>query len=282
MSAGVRAAGFAALLVVVFAAALLAGRVLDPGGGGGGGAHPATTGAAAGHGHGAAAPAGLSAVQDGLRLDVIDTTRITGRTDPLAFRILGDAGQTVRGFDIDQGKRMHVIVVRRDLTHYQHLHPIQTADGTWTTELRLAVPGVYRAFADFSTGAQRHTLGVNLLGPGPYAPEHLPAPAPIARIDGYSVTLRERSGGSLSFLVRRGGREIGDVQPYLGARGHLVSLRSGDLAYEHIHPVADGAGSGTIAFAGATTAPGRYRLFLQFRHGDRIHTAAFTREPASP
>ena len=26
------------------------------------------------------------------------------------------------------------------------------------------------------------------------------------------------------------------MEPYLGAKGHLVALREGDLAYLHIHP----------------------------------------------
>ena len=39
----------------------------------------------------------------------------------------------------------------------------------------------------------------------------------------------------LSFTVTRGGKPI-RTQPYLGAGGHLVALREGDLAYLHVHP----------------------------------------------
>jgi hypothetical protein len=91
------------------------------------------------------------------------------------------------------------------------------------------------------------------------------------------VQLQE-SNGSVRFTVSRGGREVNDLQPYLGARGHLVALREGDLAYLHVHPQ-DGRGS-TIAFATHYPSAGRYRLFLQFKHEGRVHTAAFTREVA--
>jgi hypothetical protein len=50
-------------------------------------------------------------------------------------------------------------------------------------------------------------------------------------------------------------------------------LRAGDLAYAHVHPV----NAHELAFATGDVAPGRYRLFLQFRHADRVHTVAFTR-----
>ena len=63
------------------------------------------------------------------------------------------------------------------------------------------------------------------------------------------------------------------TEPYLGAGGHLVALREGDLAFLHVHPTGDGPD-----FEVEFPTPGRYRLFLQFKHEGRVHTAAFTRE----
>jgi hypothetical protein len=65
---------------------------------------------------------------------------------------------------------------------------------------------------------------------------------------------------------------VDDLQPYLGAKGHLVALREGDLAYLHTHPVGR-----ALRFGVAYPSAGRYRLFVQFRHQDAVHTAAFTR-----
>ena len=63
------------------------------------------------------------------------------------------------------------------------------------------------------------------------------------------------------------------MEPYLGARGHLVALREGDLAFLHVHPDAD-----RLRFTAEFPSAGRYRLFLQFKAGGRVHTAAFTRQ----
>ena len=63
------------------------------------------------------------------------------------------------------------------------------------------------------------------------------------------------------------------MEDYLGAKGHLVALREGDLAFLHVHPDAD-----RLGFMAEFPTAGAYRLFLQFKTGGRVHTAAFTQE----
>jgi hypothetical protein len=81
----------------------------------------------------------------------------------------------------------------------------------------------------------------------------------------------------LTFTVTRAGRPVTDLQPYLEARGHLVALRAGDLAYLHVHPM-ESRERGRIAFAAHYPSAGRYRLFLQFKAAGRVHTAALTQD----
>jgi hypothetical protein len=269
MSAGGRVAAFGALLVAIFALAAAAGGALGPAA-----ADDATTashGAAATHGHGHGVAANTTAAGS-LRLVASTTTFTPGRPARLRFRIVKPGGATLRAFDTEQARRLHLIVVRRDLRRFQHLHPTQAADGSWSTPITLPDAGVYHAFADFTTGGERHTLGTDLYAPGNYAPLALPTPSPTATTDGYSVTLTEPHAGELRFAVSRGGKTGADLQPYRGARGHRVRLRAGDLAYEHVHPLAADA----LAFETGAAQPGLYRLFLQFRHRGAVHTAAFT------
>jgi len=276
MSAGTRVASFGALLVAIFALAIAGGSALDP----------ATEAAEPGH-HAAPAPADTAsadahpgapaapgaAADGGLRLVTQSPTALTpGRRGRLTFRIADAEGATLRDFDTEQARRMHLIVVRRDLRRFQHLHPVQDATGAWSVGLTLPDAGVYHAFADFTTAGARRTLGTDLFAGGRFAPLPLPSPSHRAATDGYDVALRD-DGDELRFTVGRGGVLIAAPQPYLGARGHLVMLRAGDLAYEHAHPLGD-----QLAFDVGDAAPGRYRLFLQFRHGGRVHTAALTHE----
>ena len=100
----------------------------------------------------------------------------------------------------------------------------------------------------------------------------IPAPADTVTTGGLKVTLRPR-GGELAFTVTRDGRPV-PVDDYLGAKGHLVALREGDLAFVHVHPDAD-----RLRFMARFPTPGAYRLFLQFKTDDgRLHTATFTQE----
>lgn len=264
MSAAARVASFGALLVAIAALAALAGRALDP----------ATE--AAEHAAGAHHPAPAAATAARLRIVAQSSTILTpGRRGRLAFRIVDERNATLRDFEVEQARRMHLIVVRRDLHRFQHLHPVQDATGAWSTRLTLPEAGVYHAFADFRSGGERRTLGLDLFAGGRFEPLALPPAADRAQVEGYEVALIAPAGDHrrLRFEVSRDGAPVDDLQPYLGAGGHLVMLRAGDLAYEHVHPL----GAEQLAFATDAVAPGTYRLFFQFRHAGRVRTAAFTR-----
>jgi hypothetical protein len=288
VSVAPKVAGFAGALALLFGAGALAGGVVDP-------SAPraketdavaemhaketdAMAGMRASGPHEKAMPVrGLAVAENGLRLVVATPAFERGRTAQLRFRIVDERGSTVRDFDTEHTKRMHLIVVRRDLTGFQHLHPVQDARGEWTTPLRLGAAGSYRVYADFSHDGKPTTLASDLRVDGTSTLVDLPAPAAEAASDGgYSVRLqrtRARAGSetTLRFTVLRDGKPV-EVEPYLGANGHLVALREGDLAFLHVHP-AQG-----VTFESTFPTTGRYRLFLQFKHAGRVHTSAFTQE----
>ncbi len=186
----------------------------------------------------------------------------------------------MRDFDVTHEKRMHLIIARRDLTGFQHLHPVMAADGTWSTRVTLPDAGSYRLFADFSYGGEATTLASDLRVDGDADLKPLPAPAPTAvsdggydvRLDATGATAGEES--ELRFTITRDGRPV-ETEPYLGAGGHLVALREGDMAFLHVHPTGDGQG---VGFAATFPTEGSYRLFLQFKHEGRVQTVAFTQE----
>jgi hypothetical protein len=262
----IRLAAFAAALAVVFGLAALAGGAVDPDRGA---KKPE-------HAQDDAAPhpvRGLAVAEHGLRLVVDDTELRRGATERLRFRIVDERGATVRDFDVEHTKRMHVIVARRDLDVFEHVHPEQARDGSWSVPITLREAGSYRLFADFSRDGEPVTLATDLTVAG--------APSPATIDDGgYDVRLdagRVRPGeeATLRFTVTKDGRRV-QTEPYLGAGGHLVALREGDLAFLHVHPTTQDG----IAFEATFPTAGRYRLFLQFQHHGRVQTAAFTQEVA--
>lgn len=285
MSAPLRLALFAVTLAALFGVGTAAGSLLDPDSPGG--EAPADAGHGAmedEHGEEIDMVRGLGATGNGFALEVDDPERAAGAVQPLRFRILGEDGAAVTDFDVEHTKRMHLIVVRRDLTRFQHLHPRMSIDGTWEVPLKLSEPGTYRVFADFSSGGVVTTLASDVTVPGAAPEVPLAAPEPAAVSDGgYDVTLAgdEVTAGAaahLEFEVSKGGRPV-DVEPYLGADGHLVALRDGDLAFLHVHPLEEpDTRPGAIAFEATFPTAGAYRLFLQFQVDGEVETVAFTQE----
>ncbi|WP_200206112.1 hypothetical protein [Micromonospora coerulea] len=255
---------------------------------GAGHTHPPGTGAHA-HGgvtvdQGAALDAGgLSVSAAGYTLTPSTVQFPVGRADELRFQIRDERRRAVTRFAVVHDKPLHLIVVRRDLTGYQHLHPTMAADGTWSVPLTLAEPGVWRAYADFTAVADDGrqaavTLGVDLTAPGGYAPRPLPAAATTSTVDGctvdYAGTPKPGESVPLRFRVRAGAAAA-PLERYLGAYGHLVALREGDLGYLHVHPDS-GRDGDAVAFQLTVPGPGRYRMFLDFQVAGAVHTAAFT------
>ncbi|OIJ23954.1 hypothetical protein [Nocardioides luteus] len=242
----------------------------------------------AGHGAGKApAATGLNVSEGGYTLDLVEDRYQRTPDATLRFRILGDDHEPVTRFATAHGKKLHLIVVRRDLATFQHVHPVMSADGTWAVAADLAEAGTYRVFADFRPEAADEglTLGQDLFVGGPCEPQPLPAAATTSTVSPYQVDLGGHlvagKTSRLTLTVTRDGEPVTDLEPYLEAYGHLVALRDGDLAYLHVHP--DGApGDGRtqpgpeITFSAEVPSAGTYRLFLDFQHAGEVRTAAFT------
>jgi hypothetical protein len=227
---------------------------------------------------------GLAVTDDGLKLQLAETDLPRGEGATLAFSVAGPDGAAITDFEVEHDKRMHLIVVRRDGSGFQHLHPTMSASGSWSTPIKLDDAGDYRVFADFVHEGENRTLAGDVFVDGPVDHKPLPEPATTASAgDGYEVALHEPKPGELEFEVMRDGKPV-TVQPYLGANGHLVALREGDLAYLHVHPAEHGGAEGghgggeSIAFETDFPSAGRYALYLQFKHEGEVRTAQFTRE----
>ena len=270
---------YAVVLVVVLAGGAAVGAAVGPRDDGEAAETPHQTGTPTTPEEGSDMPAGLSASAAGYSFAPHDTTFTPGVRDSFTFRILGPDGDPVTDFATRHDKDLHLVIVSDDLAHYQHLHPVSSSDGTWSTELGLPRAGGYRAYADFAAaGAEPVTLGADLVAPGDLAPQPLPAPASIATVDGYDVRLdgsvTAGADAELRFTVQGGGAAVRDLEPYLGAYGHLVAIRATDHAYLHVHPTE--ASPQQVVFAVHVPSPGAYRLFLDFQHEGVVHTAAFT------
>ncbi|HCT77902.1 MAG TPA: hypothetical protein DGT23_15185 [Micromonosporaceae bacterium] len=230
-----------------------------------------------GHNHaGAQAAAGTDV--GGLAISSTGYTLVAGPQGK-TFVIKGSDGKPVTNFATVHEKLLHLILVRRDFTGYQHLHPTMAPDGTWTVPADPVGAGPWRAYADFTAisagGVQTPlTLGFDITVSGDYRPQPVPVAARESTVDGQTVTYEGTPvvGATSPMLFRVPGAEL---QPYLGSFGHLVVLREGDLGYVHVHPEPQLSG-GAVKFWLSAPSPGTYRMYFDYQAGGRVRTAEFT------
>lgn len=234
---------------------------------------------------------GLGLAQDGYQLTSVSAPTGTGDEGELTFTVTGPDGTPVTDFELDHEEEMHLIAVRADGQHFAHVHPERDEDGTWSIPWQWEAAGAYRVFADFvpaETG-EGLTLSTTVQIDGDY--ESVPAePAAQTTVNGFDVAVEgdlvAGSASELTMTVTREGEPVTELEPYLGAFGHLVALRDGDLAYLHVHPHGDAPGAGEtsgpeIVFEATAPTEGRYLLYLDFQVEGEVHTAPLVIDTSS-
>ncbi|HIY67535.1 MAG TPA: heavy-metal-associated domain-containing protein [Candidatus Agrococcus pullicola] len=235
---------------------------------------------------------GLSIAQDGHRLADLSTPDRAGESGELSFTVVGPGGDAVTDFDLEHEKELHLIVVRADGKHFRHVHPERDDEGVWSIPWEWDAAGSHRVFADFVPGetGEGLTLSTTVQVAGDFQPQSPDEVVAETSVNGYDVTVTgELVAGSSSLLtmtITRDGEAVTALEPYLGAFGHLVALRDGDLAYLHVHPHADeplpGETSGPeIVFEATAPTEGRYLLFLDFLIEGEVHTAELVLDATS-
>ena len=209
--------------------------------------------------HGEAARGPGAADAHDLELELQPVRLTAGEPSRLSFRVLGPGGDPVTRFETAHTKQVHLILVSKDLKHFQHVHP-KASGKTWAAEVRPPAPGDYRVIADVVHEGNAMALTADVtVGGDPVATGQ---PASEARFAEQEIT----AGRPVTLKFEAPGR----TEPYLGAAGHLVVMHEGDLEYLHVHPQQD-----ELAFAATFPEPGRYVMFLEYRRGGEVKLSRF-------
>jgi hypothetical protein len=224
-------------------------------------------------------------------LDVELTPRAVTPGQPVQarFRVLEPGTrQPVSAFEPIHEKVFHLFVVGHDLQHFAHLHPELRSDGSLDIAFEVPRSGAYRFIADFlPIGGAPQLLEKSFVTAG-YAGPLVPAGiAPdiddevvgatrVRLISPPSVAGREQLV-TFELADAASGEPVADLEPYLGATGHLLVL-SADLSVAfHSHPVASitSAFGPSIVFQMLFPRPGVYKLWMQYQRNGTIGTASF-------
>ena len=73
-----------------------------------------------------------------------------GQTAKLLFRIFHPGtGEAIKKFEIVHERQYHLFVISQDMEYFQHIHPEEQPDGTWTIDVTLPKAGYYKVLSDF-------------------------------------------------------------------------------------------------------------------------------------
>jgi hypothetical protein len=170
----------------------------------------------------------------------------------------------VTAFETVHEKLLHLILVRRDLNVFAHEHPEPNADGSFTLRYTFPTPGEYRLFADTAPrGAGSQILSVAIKVEGKDSAPTLAFPP---------LTVDARSWPSRKTVPISMPVDAKDLEPWLGAIGHLLLVHEDAQTFVHCHPDE----SGTLTFLTRFPKPGAYRGWLQYQSGGTLHTMALT------
>lgn len=198
---------------------------------------------------------------------------VTEATPPspgsLALHVNAPDGERVAKFTEAHGARLHVVLIRPDLSGFRHLHPDIGADGTFVVPID--EPGKWHIVVDGKPAgaADSIVLATNVDDEVPVEPVTLPTAEDEITVDDLTIV----HDGVNFTVTSKDGSPADGLEPFLGQSSHLIAIRQGDLAYLHLHPVE--SATATFSFDGVLPA-GTYRLFLQFGHGGDVVTAGFT------
>lgn len=243
-----------------------------------------------------------------------------GQKVSMTFRIThpssSDAsGDVIKKFETVHERQYHLFVISQDMEHFEHIHPVEAADGTWSIETTLPKAGYYQVLSDFmpAGGAPqflaRPLVTENYQGDIAGDSAHLVPDTVLTKtVDDLTATVdydppqfKVGQYGHINFHLKdsASGRAIADLQTYLGAFGHTLIMSEDMADYVHSHPldilaqpdeeggppqflIPPGAdleairGGPDVTFEGLMPRPGMYRAWTQFRRNNKIHTFAFT------
>jgi len=213
------------------------------------------------------------------------TVEAAGAGEKIRLELKRTDGRTIDAFDVNHEKLLHLIVVSKDLSYFNHIHPEHVGEGVFEIANDFPAGGPYRLIADFKpTGGDAMTklAWVDVAGKPQEAVPIVPDDVLEKVADGNRVALAVTEGETedewtLAFTLtdEATGQPIADLEPYLGAIGHVVILSADGERYVHVH-AEEGQGSGPSAvFEAALPGSGVYKVWGQFQRGGEVFTVSY-------
>ena len=205
-----------------------------------------------------------------------------------------DKKEHVAAFDVAHERLFHLMIVRKDLGQFAHEHPEQRKDGTFDLKYTFPTEGTYHLFADIAPrgrGSQVLLATVEVKGgkapkATAFALDPTGAPKPsvaggmkaVLTFDRPVPEAQAQNTLTVTLTDAQTGAPVTNLQPYLGAMGHMVLVHEDGTTYVHSHPDEAKAGvgrDGVVPFLARFAKAGKYRCWAQFQRDGKVVTTDF-------
>ncbi len=240
--------------------------------------------AAGGHAHGGGDEhAGHKPALTVLDLQTRDGLK-AGTAAKLRFTVPDAGGKPVKAFAVAHDAKVHFVLIRQGLDTFAHLHPeIDAATGVMSAEYTFPTGGVYHLFADYQEpGGMPVTATARVEVGGDAPPAAGLKPDVPGLLAGDKVTAKVTVEGAkagpeakVRFEVLDGDKPATDLEPYMGAMGHLVVASADGERYVHAHPDEKSEAKNVVTFGAAFPSPGVYKGWGQFKRAGQVRVMPF-------
>lgn len=223
---------------------------------------------------------------------------VAGQPAELRFAIRErDKKEPLTAFDIAHERIFHLMIVRKDLGQFAHEHPEQRKDGTFDLTYTFPTEGTYHLFADVAprgkgsqvlmatvevkAGKTAKATAFTLDTAGAPKPSVVGGMKAVLSFDRPRPEAQTMNTLTVTLTDAKTGTPITDLQPYLGAMGHMVLVHEDGTTYVHSHPdelKADVGKNGVVPFLARFAKAGRYRCWAQFQRDGEVLTTDFVVE----
>ncbi|MBD8071497.1 hypothetical protein [Bacillus sp. PS06] len=195
--------------------------------------------------------------------DVKAEVRVSGKG--LNIYLIDKSGNPVEELEVNHEKLLHLIIVDEHLDQYLHLHPDQIDVGVFQTNQQLP-DGNYTAFVDiiptgqsYSVEPIRFTIGED---EAHHAHDSLEPDKELTKVvNKQEATLEMSSTKAGEPVTLEFSLPGADLEPYLGAMGHVVILDENAENYLHVHPT----NYEETTFETTFDQPGIYKIWAEFQ-----------------
>jgi Heavy metal binding domain len=199
------------------------------------------------------------------------------------------------GFMTVHERLLHLFIIDRKLEYFRHVHPQQVGEGAFEWSEALP-PGEFVLITDFlPQGGRAQMLQRAIVTPGyrgslfPATLDLIPDASTEKTIDGVRVKLdatglKAGKEAALTFKLTDGatGAPVSDLEPFLGAPGHMLLVNADLTEADHVHPEEPATRGPVVTFQPLMPASGTYKLWFQFQRHGSVTTVPFVISVAGP